>query len=515
MAAWLNFSAVIVDEAHERNKNIDVILTQLREQIRQHEHLRIIITSATLDASFFLTFFGEENVFQLSIPAKKSFGYGVPLFVRAKIDEAMISGGMTLPVAPSPLVFEGWASKGPIGPDGQFENLQAVTRTLEKLRCGDEIPATEWTKRMPQAVVEQVVAIAKGTEHGDILAFLPTNRVIEWTVGQIKQRLAGLAFDTYPLLASTPKGTSDKALAARIRGDRRKIVVSSNLAETSLTVEGVRYVVNSGLICEEEWDPPNRQRIAADKATQSVGLAATLGPVAGCPRVGLPTLYRRPVSFVTSQHPTGIHANQSQQFYMKLVAAGADLADAVVPGDIALPDGSLDDDAQHHREVFASESHRVRQVLQLTGALDADGDLTSFGRELERYPGDGANALALMLADQLACVHEVALALTVLGQGHLVGSKDDCILQWSREWPTAWRVRAAQCHKGLAVGCVDDLDLLLRIVSFWQSVAADEKSDWCRRWWINASALKSAWDEVMSIVDTLSAAMKSRGSPPY
>lgn len=504
------FSTVIVDEAHERSENIDIILTQLREQIWQHEHLRIIITSATLDHAFFLTFFGEENVFHLSVPAQKSFGYGVPLFVRTKIDDAAIGSGMTLPTAPSPLVFEGWASKGPIGPDGEFENLQATTRKLEKLRCIDEVPTAEWKRRMPQAVVDQVVAIAKGTDHGDILAFLPTNAVIEWTVEQIKQRLSGRPFDVYPLLSTTPKATSDKALAARDPSAQRKIVVSSNLAETSLTVKGVRYVVDSGLICEEEWDPRIASGSLPTKPHSQSGLRQRWGRVGrDAPGWVFPLYTAEQFLSLPRNTPPESTRTNLEQFYLKLVAAGADLADAVLPGNLILPDGSLDSDAQHHLEVFASETQRVRHVLKLSGALDAEGDLTSFGRELERYPGDGADALALMLADQLACVHEVALALSVLGQGHLVGSKDDCILQWSREWPAAWRVRAAQCHKGLAVGCADDLDVLVRIVSLWQSTATNERSEWCRRWWINESALKSAWDEVMSTVGALSAAMKS------
>lgn len=509
---------VIVDEAHERNENIDIILTLLREQVRHHRHLKIIITSATLDEAFFVKFFGEENVFQLSIPAKKSFGYGVPLFIGTKIDEPIIKAGMQLQTAPNPIVFEGWSVEGPTGPDGKPEDLQAETRELVKLRCLDkEIPIETWKKQeaMPQAVVNQVVAIAKGTSHGDILAFLPTNRVIGWCVKQIADHLAGLPFDVYPLLSTTPKETSDKALAARGRGQRRKIVVSSNLAETSLTVKGVRYVVDSGLICEEEWDPQIASGSLPTKPHSQSGLRQRWGRVGrDAPGWVFPLYSAEQFLSLPKNTPPESTRTNLEEFYLKLVAAGADISEAVVPGSFVADDNALDPDARHHVGVFTTESDRVRRVLQLTGTMDRDGDLTSFGRELERYPGDGADALALMLADQLACVHEVALALTVLKNGRLVGSKKDCILRWHKDWPTAWRVRAAQCHKGLATGCLDDLDVLLRIFWLWRSVPSDEKVEWCKCWWINEAALTAAWGEVMSTIDSFSAAMKSEADRP-
>ncbi len=508
---------VIVDEAHERSENIDIVLTQLREQLRQHEHLRVIITSATLDEAFFVSFFGEENVFRLSVPAKKSFGYGVPLFIGAKIDAKTIRDGMSIPTAPSPIAFPGWALEGPVGPDGNPEDLRETTQNLEKLRCVDEIPISEWARgdRMAQAVVSQVVKIAKETDHGDILAFLPTNRVIGWTVNQIEDRLAGLPFDVYPLLSTTSKSITEKALAARTPDQRRKIVVSSNLAETSLTVKGVRYVVDSGLICEEEWDPKIASGSFPTKPHSQSGLRQRWGRVGrDAPGWVFPLYTAEQFCSLPRNTPPESTRTNLEQFYMKLVAAGADLADAVVPGNFVASDDALDEDGRNHLAVFESESQRVRRVLQLTGALDADGDLTSFGRELERYPGDGADALALMLADQLACVHEVALALTVLGTGQLVGSRDECVLQWRKDWPAAWRVRAAQCHRGLALGCLDDLDVLLRVFSLWQRTAPDERSTWCRLWWVNEPALKAGWESVMSTVDMLSAAMKSDAERP-
>ena len=72
---------------------------------------------------------------------------------------------------------------------------------------------------------------------------------------------------------------------------------------------------------------------------------------------------------------------------------------------------------------FETECRRARNALRLAGAVDTDGHLTEYGRDVERFPGSGSEALALMLSEQLACVHEVAFSLHVLGGSRLFGGK--------------------------------------------------------------------------------------------
>jgi hypothetical protein len=110
-----------------------------------------------------------------------------------------------------------------------------------------------------------------------------------------------------------------------------------------------------------------------------------------------------------------------------------------------------------------------------------------------------------MLADQLACVHEVALTLAVLGDNRLIGEQG--IFRFSRDWPSAWRIHATRCHRALVTGCSDDLDVLLRVMSEWQS--ANNPGEWCAEWWINEEALVDALAAVGETISTLSPAMKS------
>jgi HrpA-like RNA helicase len=504
---------VIIDEAHERSENIDIILAQLREQLDQYEHLRVVITSATLDRDFFVSYFGgPERVFHHSIPAAKSFGYGTPLFVGLDLDQHIVENGTAI----SPDIrFPGWASEGPRAGDVAPEDLRATTHNLKRLRCVDEIAVVDWRRDMPAAVVKQVVAIAAGTAWGDILAFLPTNRMIQSVVEQIEDALADkkLAFDVYPLLSTTAPETARKAIAARSRGDKRKIVVSSNLAETSLTVKGVRYVVDSGLICQAEWDSDLASGSFPTKPHSQSGLRQRWGRVGRDAPGWVFPLYtvEQFLQLGKNTAPESAQVNL-ETFYMKLIASGIDPDQAALPGSFVDESVTLDKAGQEYVDVFKRESRRARRALLLTGAIDADGHLTDFGRELDRFSGDGASAMAMMLADQLACVHEVALALEVLGGGRLTGDKGDRILWVDPDWPIIWRVRAAQAHRGLAAGCRDDLDVLLRVASLWQ--ASPDRRQWADQWWINEPALVAALEASTRRLEALSAAMKKQAARP-
>ena len=193
---------VIVDEAHERSENIDIILSQLRDQLRRYDHLRVIVTSATMDKDFFIEYFGGlDEVHYQYIEAKKSFGYGVPFFVGTDVSDVVIERGLIIE-GEGTEPFEGWVRWVPAQGNHSAEDLHATTRKLRELKRQDPIPMEDWKERMPLAVAEQVIKIAAGTEIGDILAFLPTTAAINQAVAKIEEGIQtrGLKFDVYPLL---------------------------------------------------------------------------------------------------------------------------------------------------------------------------------------------------------------------------------------------------------------------------------------------------------------------------
>jgi HrpA-like RNA helicase len=420
MINWLRdgqlarIGAVIVDEAHERSENIDIILAQLRDRIHQYKHLRVIITSATLDKNFFVEYFGGgERVFHLSVPATKLFGYGVPLFPDLTISDELIERGVTISGQGECVCeFAGWAPRGPEQDGYAAEDLYETTRHLATLRCIDPIPTSEWKDKMPAAVAMQIAAIARGTEWGDILAFLPTSASIQTAVAEISARLKqdGIlsVFDVYPLLSTTDKSTIDKATGARQRGDKRKIVVSSNLAETSLTVKGVRYVVDSGLICQPEWDPDIASGSYPTKPHSQSGVRQRWGRVGrDSPGWVFPLYSTEQFLALALNTPPGSAQANLEGFFLKLVAAGLNIDGAILPTSFRHDAVVYDSEALKTVDTFENEYRRARNALRLAGAIDSDGHLTDYGHEIERFPGDASEALAFMLAEQLACVHDL------------------------------------------------------------------------------------------------------------
>src|SRR5262249_37748455 len=146
---------------------------------------------------------------------------------------------------------------------------------------------------------------------------------------------------------------------------------------------------------------------------------------------------------------------------------------------------------------FKAEIARSAAAARANGIVDDEGHLTPYGRELDRFAGltSAAAALATMYADQLACVPEVVTALALLEVRSLRGTPKPgrhFLLPVGLRWPAEWKVQAADRHRALAVGCSDDLDLVLRIATAWESMDttppwADSvaRREWAASWWID------------------------------
>ncbi|MBP9913985.1 MAG: ATP-dependent RNA helicase HrpA [Opitutaceae bacterium] len=203
------YDTVIIDEAHERSLNIDFLLGHLRTLRFKRPELKIIITSATIDTEMFSQAFDGAPIVQVS--------------------------GRTYPV-------------------------EVIYAPLDELGSdaaeGDEREARAEALHYIDGAVEAVERIVRESKTGDILVFLPSERDIR-EVGDLLEgrRLRGC--ELVPLFGRLSNADQQRVFAPT---QARKIIVATNIAETSLTIPGIRFVVDTGLARLSRYSPQARTR---------------------------------------------------------------------------------------------------------------------------------------------------------------------------------------------------------------------------------------------------------------
>lgn len=214
---------VIVDEAHERSINIDLLLGSLVRAVRVRSDLRVIITSATIDPERFSAHFGGAPIVEVS-------GRGHPIEI---------------------------AYRPPPPEDPEMD------------------PAS------PAAVVPAVAETLERCAEGDVLVFLPGEREIDECAEALRGHAALRGVEVLPLMARLADSAQDKVFTPR--GPRR-VVLATNVAETSLTVPRVRAVVDSGVARLRRYSGRSRverllvEPISQASAAQRAGRCGRIGP---------------------------------------------------------------------------------------------------------------------------------------------------------------------------------------------------------------------------------------------
>lgn len=198
------YSVLIIDEAHERSLNIDFLLGYLKLLLQRRPDLKVLISSATLDAGGFSDFFDQAPVIQVE--------------------------GRTFPVETEYLPQEG---------------SEDLARHVGR--------AVEWISRTDRT--------------GDILVFLPGEREIRECVDVLEGR-GWPGTEILPLFARL--GLNDQQRVFNPDGGRRRVVLATNVAETSLTIPGIIYVVDTGVARVSRWNPAKQvQRLQVEKTSQA------------------------------------------------------------------------------------------------------------------------------------------------------------------------------------------------------------------------------------------------------
>lgn len=322
------YNVIVVDEAHERGVNQDLLLALLKKVMQQRHDLKLVIMSATIDEDRFSKHF--DNCPVIKVP-----GRVFPVEVRY-------------------------------------------------------VPNESDLRRSVEVCADRVIEILNGREQGDILVFMPDENTIKETCKKIEEKMPEGVM-VFPLYGTQSPDEQREALADR---PERRVIVATNIAETSLTIDGVVHVVDSGFI----------KQVRYVSATMSA-LEIAEHSKAGC-----------------DQRKGRAGRTQAGICHRMFTRADLDERDGFTKPEILRM--SLDQVLLHLRclnysmdEILALEFmdapgekrwHEAEAILKMLGCIDENGDVSPVGQRIERLKVAPMLGRMLLESEKYGCVDEMA-----------------------------------------------------------------------------------------------------------
>jgi ATP-dependent helicase HrpA len=373
-----DYDAIIIDEAHERSLNIDFLLGHLKGLLARRSDLKLIITSATIDTQMFSRHFNDAPIIEVS--------------------------GRMYPVE---VVYQSQNSAS--DEQGDLNYVDAAVQAAER--------------------------IVYESSFGDVLIFMPGERDIRETSDFLEGRL-GRDAEIIPLFGRLSSGDQQRVFSPSAQ---RKIVIATNIAETSLTIPGIRYVIDAGLARISRYNPRTRTKrlpiepVSQSSANQRKGRAGRVQD-GTCIRLYSEEDFNARAAFT---QPEIQRANLAEVILrMKAFRLGDIETFPFVqpPTPAAIANGYA--------------------LLQELGALDAQRNLTPLGGDLARLPIDPTLGRMLLQSQQEHASRELLIIAAGLS------------IQDPRERPLDQKEAAAAAHKRFA----DPQSDFLALLNIWNAV---------------------------------------------
>lgn len=404
-----SYSVVMVDEAHERTLSTDILFGLVKDIARFRPDLKLLISSATLDAEKFSDYFDSAPIFKIP--------------------------GRRFPV-------EIHYTKAP-----EADYLDAAIVTALQIH------------------------VTQPPGDGDILVFLTGQEEIETAEEILKHRTRGLGTKIpeliiCPIYANLPTELQAKIFEATPEG-ARKVVLATNIAETSLTIDGIKYVIDPGFVKMKSYNP----------------------------RTGMESLLITPISKASANQRAGRSGRTGPGKCFRLYTAYNyynDLDDNTVPevqrtnlANVVLTLKSLGiHDLLNFDFMDPPPAEALLKALELLfalGALNKLGELTKVGRRMAEFPLDPMLSKMIVASDKYKCSDEIISIAAMLSVGNSIFYR-----------PKDKQVHADNARLNFHTGNVGDHIALLKVYSSWKET--NYATQWCYENYIQVRSMKRARD---------------------
>jgi ATP-dependent helicase HrpA len=425
------YDTIIIDEAHERSLNIDFILGYLAQLLPRRPDLKVVITSATIDPERFSRHFGVAPIIEVS-------GRTYPVEVRYR-----------------PLLADGEPD------EGDRDQINAVCDAVDELR-----------REGP----------------GDILVFLSGEREIRDTADALNRKNLA-STEVLPLYARLSSAEQHRVFQQHTG---RRVVLATNVAETSLTVPGIRYVIDPGTARISRYSHRTKvQRLPIEPISQ----ASANQRKGRCGRTsdGICVRLYSEDDFLTRPEFTDAEILRTNLASVILQMTAAGLGEIERFPFIDPPDG------RHIKDGI--------QLLEELGALDAERALTDTGRKLAQLPIDPRLGRMVLEAHRNGCVHEVMVITSALS------------IQDPRERPQDKQQQADEKHRRFLVsssqkaGAAGEPSDFLAFLNLWTYVREQQRElsssafrRMCRNEFLNYLRIRE-WQDIYSQLRSIARTM--------